>query len=70
MTVHTYAQFDELFITSASIKPIIQIDIARIRDETNRPSAKTHVRNVATAPDASDYTEYETHAFNLSLIHI
>ena len=61
MTTHKYAQFDELF-TLPTVKPVKQLNIARIRDEArNRPSQQ-YVRNVKSDPN--DWKGYETHAFN------
>ena len=60
MTVHKYAQFDELFATP--VKPVKQLNIARIRDEARKRPTQQYVRNVKSDP--SDWKGYETHAFN------
>jgi hypothetical protein len=60
--LHKYAQFDELFATP--VKPIKQLNIARIRDEARKRPAQQYVRNITTHADPNDYKGYETHAFN------
>lgn len=60
MTTHKYAQFDELFTTP--VKPINQLNIARIRDEARKRPAKKYMRNVKSDPN--NWQGYETHAFN------
>ena len=46
------------------VKPVKQLNIARIRDEARKRPKKQYVRNVTTHADPNDYKGYETHAFN------
>ena len=63
MTVHKFTSFAGLFETGCQSITSVPV-LAKVRNESTRKPKTKYTRNVTSSPDASEWKEHETHAFN------